>query len=222
MQTVILNSIVYILGAYFMGFFSAVPIGISQLEIAKRSLKGFLLSAMMIGIGTTLSDGIYGALAIFGIAPFLKEPNIIAVFRAINSVILIVLGIWAIVSSRNKSSKEDLHQTVLNKNSVSFITGFSLALTNPMIMVWWLIGLNFMTSLGLIDSNNKIYTIIFLASGIAGILSYSLLLSFSVYKSKKFFSDEGISKITRVLGYALLCLALYFAYFSASAYLNIK
>jgi threonine/homoserine/homoserine lactone efflux protein len=221
-QTVLINNMLFILGAFFLGFIAAVPIGPSQLEIAKRSLNGFLLSSVMIGVGTTLSDGIYGALAIYGVAPFLKEPGVIALFRLVNSVILIVLGIWAILSSKPPVKNAASTNAMLNKKGVSFITGFTLALTNPMIMIWWLIGLNFLTGTGLVEKVNSSYTVTFLASGILGIFSYGLLLSYSVYKSKKFFRDETIRKITRILGCVLLCLAAYFAYLAGSYYLNIQ
>jgi threonine/homoserine/homoserine lactone efflux protein len=214
LQAVIINNILYVLGAYLMGFFAAVPIGASQLEIAKRSLNGYLYSAMMIGVGTTLSDGMYGAIAFFGIAPFLNDPFIIAVFRSVNSVILVILGIWAIRGSKYNPEKNDSSVALLKKRSVAFFTGFSLALTNPMIMLWWLIGHSFLSGTGLVDNENHIYIYVFLASGIAGILSYALVLSLGVYKSKKFFSDKSVRKITRSFGYALLSLAVYFAYLS--------
>jgi threonine/homoserine/homoserine lactone efflux protein len=221
-QTVFIKNSLFVLGAFFMGFFASVPIGASQLEIAKRSLNGFLFPAVMIGVGTTLSDGIYGALAIYGVAPFLKDPEVIALFRLINSVLLSALGIWAILSSKPRIEKAGSANTMLNKKGISFVTGFTLALTNPMIMIWWLIGLNFLTGTGLVEKSNSFYTVTFLASGILGIFSYGLLLSYSVYKSKKFIGGESIRKITRILGCVLFCLAIYFAYLACSFYLNIQ
>jgi threonine/homoserine/homoserine lactone efflux protein len=217
----IFNKILFVFCAYIMGFFAAVPVGASQLEIAKRALKGYLYSAMMIGVGTTLSDVMYGAISFFGIAPFLKDPTIIAIFRGINSVILIVLGLWAIFGSKTITGKENLSGSLLKKKSVSVITGFTLALTNPMIMLWWLVGFQFVTGIGLIRTSNIYYTIIFLLSGTAGILSYALLLSFGIYKSKKFFSDKSVRRITITLGYILLCLAIYFAYLSYTTFISL-
>ena len=197
-----------------MGFFAAIPIGASQLEIAKRAINGYVYSAMMIVAGTTLSDAMYGAIAFFGIAPFLKEPLTIAIFRLINSAILIALGAWAIFGSIEKTKNINLSQGLLKKKKIAFITGFTLALTNPMIMVWWLTGLYFMVSVGLIPETGTFYTIVFLISGAAGIASYQIVLALSVYKSKKFFSEKGVHKLTVFLGYALLAIAAYFIFLS--------
>jgi threonine/homoserine/homoserine lactone efflux protein len=217
-QTTILNSILFVLGAFVMGFFAAIPIGASQIEIAKRALNGYIYSALMIAAGTTLSDTMYGIIAFFGIAPFLNEPIVIAVFRLINSIILIILGIWAILGSKVKEDKKNLSQELLKKKKIAFITGFSLALTNPMIMLWWLIGLHFFISVGIIEQNNIYYTIIFLFSGAVGIASYQILLAFSVYKSKKFFSEKGVRRLTAILGCILLGIAVYFIYLSYTAF----
>lgn len=221
-QTLILNNILFVLGAYVMGFFAAVPVGASQLEIAKRALRGYVSSALMIAVGTTLSDAIYGVIAFFGIAPFLNEPLIIAIFRSVNSVILITLGIWAIYGSSAKVSKNSLSLELLKKKNVSFFTGFSLALTNPMIMLWWLIGLHFFISMGIIEQNNIYYIIIFLITGVTGIASYHLVLTLSIYKSKKFFSDKGIRRLTAVLGWALIGLSVYFMYLSYETFNTMK
>ncbi|HEY5535648.1 MAG TPA: LysE family transporter [Ignavibacteria bacterium] len=217
-QTTILNSILFVLGAFVMGFFAAIPIGASQIEIAKRALNGYIYSALMIAAGTTLSDTMYGIIAFFGIAPFLNEPIVIAIFRLINSIILIILGIWAIHGSQVKEDKKNLSQELLKKKKIAFITGFSLALTNPMIMLWWLIGLHFFISVGIIEQNNIYYTIIFLFSGAVGIASYQILLAFSVYKSKKFFSEKGVRRLTAILGCILLGIAVYFIYLSYTAF----
>ena len=36
---------------YVMGFLTAIPIGATQIEIAKRSLNGYVPQAMMVEIG---------------------------------------------------------------------------------------------------------------------------------------------------------------------------
>jgi len=222
LQAAIINNILFVSGAYIMGFFAAIPIGPSQLEIAKRAINGYVFSALMIAVGTTTSDAMYGIIAFYGIAPFLKDPLVIAIFRLVNSVILIVLGIWAIYGSSSKIKNINLSQTLLKKKNISFVTGFSLALTNPMIMVWWLIGLHFLISLGIIGQNSTYYTIIFLIAGAVGIMSYHLFLTLSVYKSKKFFSDKGVKKLMAILGWALLALAVYFIYLAYDTFVNLK
>ena len=62
-----------LIAIYIMGFFTAIPIGATQIEIAKRALAGHVKAALMVVLGSTISDVMYGFIAFFGIAPFLKE-----------------------------------------------------------------------------------------------------------------------------------------------------
>ncbi len=221
-QAVIINSVSIAFLSYVMGFIAAIPVGASQIEIAKRSLNGFLFSSIMLVAGSVLSDTMYGIVAFFGVAPFLKNETVIAYFRLINSFILIALGIYAIIGAKHTAKSKAQTRAVLNNKKVSFVMGFSLAFTNPMMMLWWLIGAQFIIGLGIITEMNIFYIIVFLISGAAGIGSYLLLLSVGIYKTKRFLSDETVHKIMIWLGVALILLAVYFFYIGFTGLINIQ
>jgi len=210
------NSIIYaasfIVIAYLMGFAAAIPVGATQLEIARRSLNGFPSSAVMMVAGSVISDAMYGAIALFGIAPFLQSPSVSVVFGFVNTGILIVLGIWALAESRKTIKENDKERNILRKKNISFITGFSLAVTNPIMIYWWLLGHNFISGFNLIEWGKDPSIIVFLAAGSFGIGSYLLLLTFGVYRIKKFFSMRTIKKITAYFGISLFLLAAYFLF----------
>jgi threonine/homoserine/homoserine lactone efflux protein len=214
-----MNSIIYassfILTAYLMGFVAAIPVGATQLEIARRSLNGFPSSAAMLVAGSVISDAMYGVIALFGIAPFLQSPAVTIVFGFVNAGILVILGIWALVESK-KPVRGDLKvKRILKKKDISFITGFSLAVTNPIMIYWWLLGHRFLSGFNLVEWGKDPSIIIFLAAGSLGIGSYLLLLTFGVYKIKKFFSMRTIKKITAYFGISLFLLAAYFLFKAA-------
>lgn len=210
------NSIIYaasfIVIAYLMGFAAAIPVGATQLEIARRSLNGFPSSAVMLVAGSVISDAMYGVIALFGIAPFLQSPNVTIIFGFVNASILIVLGFWALAESRKKIREDVKSKKILKKKNIAFITGFSLAVTNPIMIYWWLMGHRFLSDFNLIEWGKNPSTIVFLAAGSLGIGSYLILLTFGVYKIKKFFSFSTIKKITAYFGISLFLLAAYFLF----------
>jgi threonine/homoserine/homoserine lactone efflux protein len=57
---------------YFMGFSTAIAIGATQIEIAKCSLHNQLPAALMVVLGSVSSGVMYGFIALFGVAPFLR------------------------------------------------------------------------------------------------------------------------------------------------------
>lgn len=208
------NSIIYavsfVMIAYLMGFIAAMPIGATQLEIARRALNGFPASAVMLVAGSVISDAIYGIIALFGVAPFLQSPTVSAVFGIVNAGILIILGIWALIESKRKVNEDIKIKNILKKKNISFLTGFSLAVTNPIMIYWWLLGHRFISDFNLIEWGRNSSITVFLAAGSLGIGSYLLLLTFGVYKIKKFFSVRTIRKMTAYFGISLFLLAVYF------------
>jgi threonine/homoserine/homoserine lactone efflux protein len=195
-----------------MGFLAAIPIGATQIEIAKRLLNGYTFSAIMIVAGAVISDFMYGAIALFGIAPFLQSPESIAIFSVINSIILIVLGILTIIQSRKKLNDKQNSNDMLPKKNIAFVTGFLLAVTNPLMIYWWLLGSRFLGSVYGIERYNTFNIILLLISGTLGIGSYPMSMLFGIYKTRKFFSEAGIRKTTFIFGLALFGLAAYFLY----------
>jgi threonine/homoserine/homoserine lactone efflux protein len=216
-----LNIVWLILSAFAMGFIAAVPIGATQLEIARRSIRGYYGSAMLLVAGSVLSDSMYGIIAFFGIAPFLNDAIVIAIFRIINALILIGLGLWALHESRVFSLEDSLTKLNLSTKHLSFITGFLLAVTNPLMIFWWLTGARIIMDAGIVANLAGHEMIIFLIAGSLGIGSYLTLLAAGVYKVKKFFSTGGIKKLTAAFGIMLFGLALFFLYQSAVTFIGI-
>jgi threonine/homoserine/homoserine lactone efflux protein len=201
-----------------MGFVAAIPVGATQLEIARRSIKGFLSSALMIMVGSVLSDLMYGVIAFWGVLPFLQNPKVIAGFWLLGGIIMIVLGVWAIRDSWPHRAAERYSDRPLQLKGVAFVTGFSLALTNPFMIAYWLIGAHLLKNFGFIEKYGTSDIILFLSAGAFGIGSYLAVLSLGVYKSKRFFSDQGMRRITVGLGITMLVASIYFIAHSVLAF----
>ena len=195
-----------------MGFLAAIPIGATQIEIAKRLLSGYIFSAVMIVAGAVTSDFTYGIIAMYGIAPFLQTSKAQAIFSIANSAILIVLGVVTLRQSKVKiSEKKDAKEFFVKKHA-SFVTGFLLAVANPFIIYWWLLGSRFLGSVYGIERYSTSDTFLYLISGALGIGSYPLTMLLGIHKTKKFFSEKTIMKTTFIFGVALFILAAYFMF----------
>src|SRR4030042_5874940 len=87
-----MNTFSLLLVIYCLGFVSAIPIGPSQSEIAKRSLHNHLWAAVMVVLGSLASDVMYGVIALFGVAPFFSNQKAVAIFELCGAVILWILA----------------------------------------------------------------------------------------------------------------------------------
>ena len=196
---------------YVMGFFTAIPVGATQIEIAKRSFAGHVGAALMIVLGSAVSDVMYGFIAFFGIAPFLKEKIVMAIFWAAGSIILFLLG-WHTLKNYKKTIHVDTQNSALKHRGFSLMVGFSLAVTNPMMIFWWLTVADIEERVGLIKHFTTNTHLLFLLFGGLGIASYLVTLSFVLKWAKKFLSDKTERKINIGLGILLVLLGFYFLF----------
>jgi threonine/homoserine/homoserine lactone efflux protein len=194
---------------YIMGFLTAIPIGATQIEIAKRSLNNQIPAALMVVLGSVLSDVMYGFIALFGVAPFLQTPIVIAVFELVGAVILWILA-FLTFKEVSKPHIMDITSSVLKSRRLSFMTGFSLAITNPMMIFWWLIGVKVVKDLSLVGAFTQAISISFLFFGGLGLASYLTVLTMVVHWAKRFLSTRVVRRVYFVLGVVLVILSGYF------------
>jgi threonine/homoserine/homoserine lactone efflux protein len=203
--------IMLVLTAFALGFLIAIPVGAVQIEIAKRALNRKFLAAIMVALGAVTSDVGYGAIAVFGIAPFLRNSTCIAIFESVSVLILWVLAFHTFREA-GKADEGAQNTGLLKSKRFGFLTGLGIAVANPMMVFWWLLGMRFAINSGLIESFTRTLSLLFLFSGGLGVAAYLLLLVAVLYKVRKFVSGTSLKKGYKIMGYGLLLLSFYFLY----------
>jgi threonine/homoserine/homoserine lactone efflux protein len=192
-----------------MGFFTAIPIGATQIEIAKRSLNNQLQAGLMVVLGSVSSDVMYGFIALFGVAPFLRNQMVIAIFKMVGAAILLILAFFTF-RQNTKADIMNLKDSILKDKRLSFITGFSLALTNPVMIFWWLIGTQVVKDLKLVNTFTPTLSVSFLIFGGLGLASYLTTLALVLHWVKQFVTNKVMRRTYFVLGVVLVILSVYF------------
>jgi threonine/homoserine/homoserine lactone efflux protein len=200
--------------AYVMGFLTAIPPGATQFEIARRSLGGYLVSSLMVVAGSYASDTMYGCLALFGLSQFIRKPDVLAVFWMCNACLLIILGFWVFINSKKKTETASIDKAAHREEGfegrrAAFLTGFSLAVTNPMMIAWWLFGFHLLRTLGVVRADDVMHKIFFLFAGSLGIASYLVLLAFLIFRTEKFISPKKITRIMIAFSVVLFGLGIF-------------
>jgi threonine/homoserine/homoserine lactone efflux protein len=194
-----------------LGFVTAIPVGGSQIEAAKRAIHGHLRAAGMVVLGSVSSDIIYGAIALFGVAPFLDVPWVMAVFSAVGAVVLWVLAYLTLRESK-KPHHLRLDMNSLKSKHWAYVTGFSLAATNPPMILTWLYGVALAKHLGLASPFTAQAKAIFIAGGALGLGGYLAGLSLVMYRIKHFIPMKAIGRVYYWLGIGLFLLSFFFVY----------
>jgi threonine/homoserine/homoserine lactone efflux protein len=198
--------------AVVMGFVTAIPVGGSQIEAVKRAISGDLRAAWMVVLGSVSSDTIYGITALFGIASFLELPWVMAAFSAVGAVVLWIIAFLTFKESKKLKPLRLENWNTLKSKRGAFFSGFSLAITNPPMILTWLYGATLAKSFGLATPFTNVDKVLFITGGVLGLGGYLASLSTVVYRAKHFIPTNAIKKIYYWLGIALFLLSFFFVY----------
>jgi hypothetical protein len=207
----LMDQILLFLLAYGLGFIAAIPIGGSQIEMAKRVIKGHLRAAGMVVLGSVGSDIVYGVVALFGIAPFMETPWVLASFNVLGTLVLWTLAFLTLRECK-KPHDLNLERSSLKSKRWAYVTGFSLAFSNPPMILTWLIGVALAKRLGLASPFPGGSKAVFIAGGALGLGSYLAILGAVMYRIKQFIPLKALGKVYFWLGITLFFLSFYFVY----------
>jgi threonine/homoserine/homoserine lactone efflux protein len=197
--------------AYALGFVAAIPVGGSQIELAKRAIGGQPVAAGLVALGSVSSDLVYGVIALFAIAPVMERPGVMAGFDVAGAALLWLLG-GATLRGRHRVRPLRQARAALAGPGRAYLTGFVLAFSNPPMILSWLLGVALAKHLGLASPFPVGARALFIAGGVLGLGSYLGLLAVVLHRVKRFIPAAAFDKIYLWLGIALFVLSFYFIY----------
>ncbi|MBI4399947.1 LysE family transporter [Candidatus Micrarchaeota archaeon] len=191
-----------------LGISLAAPIGPVGIELIRRGLKNGFLSGFLVGFGAIFADLTWAFIAYFEIANFITIPIVRTVLWLSGAWVLCYLGYKSFMDYSRRIELEELGNTE-HKNS--FITGFLIAISSPITMVWWITVAGSMAG----QATNGLFNI---SAIIFGIFLWVCFLSMLLHWGKKFVNEKSMRYVSAIGGIILILFGIYFAY---SAYLSI-
>lgn len=208
-----------VLFGLMLGFLSSIPVGAVQLEVIKKTINGHTRPAIVTALGSATSDLIYGMLTLFGFGHLLLHKDF--------QILIYIMGIIVLSYLIYKSYQEReymLHEEkrIKYKKRLSFLTGFTIAVTNPGMIIWWFIGFRLFADLNLFTEITFPVKLCFVISGAAGLALYLILEAAILHKYQKSFSEKFLYRANTFLMIILSFLTLYFIYKLSIIVLNIN
>ncbi len=190
-----------------LGFLTSIPVGAVQLEVIKKTINGHKKPAIATALGSATSDLLYGILALFGFGDFLLHKDF--------QVCIYSLGIAVLSYLVYKSYKERdymLHEEKRVKygKRLSFLTGFTIAVTNPGMIIWWFVGFKLFADLNMFTEMTGMIKGLFVVSGAFGLSLYLTLEAVILHRFQKSFSERFLYRANTFLMIVLVFLILYF------------
>lgn len=196
-------------GYILLGISLSAPVGpINAAQLNKGMHHGFI-HAWLVGLGGMIGDLIFMLLIYFGVAPFLTTPVMKTFLWLFGFFILVYTGIESITRAK-KTLRSDraIRQTSKLK---SFRTGFLLAISNPLNIIFWL-GI-YGAVLAKTSDLYSNYQLLLYSSGIfLGIFAWDMFMAGVASSFRRFFHERIQYFITIGAGWLLIGFGLYFGY----------
>lgn len=178
-----------------ISFIGSIPIGPVNLMVIKTSLQKDFKSALMLGLGGSLPELIYAAIALAGLSYLKQHQDTLDMINKLVVPFFIILGIYYFLLKNKRMADKKTTQ------SRSFSTGMLMGILNPQLLPFWFATLLYLHSFFPIESKmQQVAFILGTAAGAFGLLSlYAWLANFkkellNVYLLK--FNYDSILGIT--------------------------
>ncbi|WP_138751964.1 LysE family translocator [Paenibacillus sinopodophylli] len=192
----------------FLGLSLSAPIGpINAAQLDKGARFGFA-HAWLIGFGAMCADLLYMLLIYFGLAHFLTTPFMKTFLWLFGCFVLLYTGFETLKNMKNVPEARSAEtETKLS----SFRSGFLMALTNPLNILFWL-GI-YGSILAESVQNHGVAQVFWHSLGIfAGILLWDFVMASLASTFHKFGNRKTLQVISAVAGMSLIGFGLYFGW----------
>ncbi|MCA0989528.1 LysE family transporter [Guptibacillus algicola] len=190
-----------------LGLSLSAPVGpINAAQVDKGIRYGFL-NAWFVGIGAMVADGIFMLLIYVGIGHIVDSPFMKTFLWLFGFFVLSYTGVESIVKSN--SIQNDIAGSRNEAKSKSFRTGFFMAISNPLNILFWL-GI-YGSILAQSSSHLGTYHLLIYSTGIfIGITIWDLIMASVASGARRLVSPQVLRIVSILSGVVLIAFGLYF------------
>jgi threonine/homoserine/homoserine lactone efflux protein len=227
--------LIAILTGLVAAFLASMPVaGPVAALVVRHALEGRPRSALALGIGTGIAEGIYAFLALWGFATFLVDyPIVVPISKIVAALILIGLGFWFTrFVPHTPGAPEEVpppsghphhkHHTVpslevarvmslqVERPVQSLGVGFSVTFLNPTLLATWAAATTTIMSFGLFPVEPS-HALPFALGVVLGASGWFALLVWLLSRYRHHFSPLTLQRVIRGMGWGLTGLGIWFA-----------
>jgi L-lysine exporter family protein LysE/ArgO len=189
-----------------LGLSLAAPIGPINAAQLDRGIKSGFFHAWLIGLGSVVADILYMCTVYFGMVHFIEIPFVKAFLWLFGFFVLVYTGIESIVSATQLGTDSRESQDSYTK---TFMTGFFMALSNPLTILFWL-GIYGSILAKTASSFNTDQLILYSCAIIIGLLLWDVTMAAVASGFRKVLTTGVLKAISVISGLSLLGFGVYF------------
>lgn len=192
----------------FLGLSLAAPIGPINAAQLDRGIKNGFFHSWLIGIGSVVADILYMLMVYLGVVHFLETEFMKTFLWSFGCFVLLYTGFESLagagkIEKDQRGSDDSLLKT--------FFTGFFMALSNPLTILFWL-GIYGSVLAKTAANFDQFHLILYSFAIILGLLIWDVSMAALSSSFRKVLSNRVLIYIAGISGISLIGFGIYFGY----------
>ena len=198
-----------VLSYIVLGLSLSIPVGPINIEMIKRGIKNGFWHSWAVGLGGMSADIVLMLLIYFGVSTYLTTPMAQLIMWIFGFLILVYLGYESIRDAFKEVTISD--EVEKETKSKSFISGFLIAIFNPLNIIFWIgiYGSVLTTTLNTIGTGQAL---LYSSAIFVGIAAWDLTVATSVNFGRKFANQRFLKWLSVIAGLVLIGFGVSFGY----------
>ncbi|SDM90467.1 LysE family transporter [Sediminibacillus halophilus] len=197
----------------FLGLSLAAPIGPINAAQLDKGIKSGFFHAWLIGLGSLAADVLYMLTVYFGIVHFLETPFMKTFLWSFGCFVLLYTGFESLLNAYKLSGGQDRNNE--NAASKTFFTGFFLALSNPLTILFWL-GIYGSVLAKTAAQYDTSHLVLYSSAVILGLIIWDITMALIASSFRRLLTDRVLIIISVLSGLSLICFGIYFGWQAAA------
>ncbi|UNL86932.1 LysE family translocator [Priestia koreensis] len=183
-----------------LGISLAAPVGPINLEMIKRGISGGFWSSWLVGLGGMTVDLLFMLFIFWGLTPYLQKEGVLLIVYGAGALMLLWVGFQSIKQSFSSTFGAQMDETRSHK---SYLTGFLIAMTNPLNIIFWF-GVYGSTLSETLQAHSLGTSLLYSGFILLGVLLWNLNVAFTVHFSRRLLHETILRLITFSAGAVLV------------------
>jgi len=192
---------------FFLGVSLATPIGPVKATLLNTGIKNGFFHAWFFGLGAVVTDILYMVMVYFGIGHFIEIPFIKTLLWSFGFFVLMYTGIENLLSLHTIEMDSKFGKVVRLRHSL--LSGFLMALLNPLTILFWL-GIYGSVLVGGAGTLSGMEIILYSVFILLGISLVDLIMATISGGSRKILSSSFLKIVSIISSLSMIGFGIYF------------
>ncbi|MDZ5473786.1 LysE family transporter [Bacillus sp. 31A1R] len=192
----------------FLGLSLAAPIGPINAAQMDKGIKHGFLNAWVLGLGSVAADIAYMMTVFLGLSQFIEIPIVKTFLWLFGCFVLLYTGIESLLGAGKFEMSSRTKDETLKK---SFFTGFFMAISNPLTILFWL-GIYGSVLAKTASTYDTSQLLIYSSAIILGLVIWDVSMAGVASSFRKLLTTKVLTIITIISSISLIGFGIYFGY----------